>query len=277
MQCLPLVFNPSITIHVLWGKESIHVTVQRDENLTFSFLETEAVNLFKMYSKSARSKLKFIKGLRTPHGIFMESDANIFQICSNFPSLPSFILCGEGPVNHMINDALLRKSVSYLGFDIDLLGNTLMLVCKKWKRVFSSDDCWDDLELNFPFMGTSALSSDAAGYKQWLINDYGLPKYCALKVLNVALKSPRLKIWLGNQQHNEHMKTTTSSDGFLSWFFNTNDVRSACNLILLVSDPSASTSSKNLHKAISWQLPHSAINGGCRALTVLHDDIVYSV
>ncbi len=197
----------------------------------------------------------------------MNRDANLYDACL-YQHKRKFFLAVEGPFNHILDDHLVREVCSWLGFSIRLLGNTLMLVNKKWRRVFSSDKCWRGLSVSFPFMGTSAQGS-AAGYEKWLIDDYGLPLYSSLRVLTVALKNPRMKIWIGNQP----LKQWSPLDYFI-W-----RERISRNVVLILDPSSSSTaqsSAQNLHQALVHLLPMSTAYLGPRCSSVLSGDVLGS-
>ena len=233
----------------------IHVRIHDEENLNFEWLEKEVQSLY--FLNYGGRRLKYILGFRGISGAFMRKEADLWSTCeaqSQFLKRPQFLLVQDCPLNHLLTDSHLREVVQWLGYSISLLG-VLMVVNQRFKRVFSSDKCWSNMQLSYPYFGMGS-----SGYDKWLVEEAGLPAYNVLRVLSISLTSSRLRIWLGNTK-------AIGNDWLdLSFFKRIFGAKVAPEpkqpLVLMVG---LSTSGiRQLHKNLAFLLPDSVITASRR-------------
>ena len=235
----------------------LHITISEDENITFRFLENEVISL---YYEHFKVQLKYIHGFKNIQGYTIRKEADLWSTCSNIFK-PSFLLVTEGPINSLLNDSHLRNAVAWLGFSISLLGR-LMQVSVRWRRVFSSNECWKNLSLNYAYLGRGV-----SGYAKWLEEDSGLPAYNALRVLSISLTNSRLRIWLGNETCIQN-----DSPSWLSVFRKYIGTDAECDhrsrsLVIMVSFPESGV--HQMHRDIHLLLPDSVIDRSKRMTSAL--------
>ena len=262
MACLP--YDPTLTIEVVLpasldrqGAAVVNVTVKESEELTFGFLLEEAVQLLRIQEPAVTKELRYVFGLRNSSGLIIERSRSLFQVCEIMFD-PTFTIVTEGPLNSLVSDTMLCDIVSWLGLSVQSLGCLFMFVSRRWKRIFGSSRAWSQVELNFPFIGTSA--GDCSSYTKQLHYEAGLPRIAKLKVIHISLVSPRLRIWLG--QEHESLHSSTSKGGILSWFSSVftpsiNTKPALKNTVVVVGESIARTES--LHEAFACILPESSM------------------
>ena len=238
------------------------MTVQESEELTFGFLLDEAAQLLRIQEPQLCSELTYLYPcVRNKSGNLIDANKSLFQVCETMHN-PSFQIITEGPLNSLVSDSMLVDVVSWLGLSIQSLGCLFMLVSRRWKRVFGSASAWNQVELNFPFMGTSA--GGGSSYTHLLDHEAGLPRIAKLKVVHISLVSPRLRIWLGQLRHdNIHYSGSSSSGGrgFMAWIssaLSTSPIAKPKRNVVVVLGESTQRS-EALHEAVASILPESSM------------------